>query len=337
MTITNESRSAMRELHKLLGPIPDAVFASMPIEKLALPVGLFDEKTPLSSNRPFETLLPLIVAKTDHDDRYSIIDGCKRFLTFAKNNGKECACGILSKAVDPKNMGLLRIALNQGRTMHLRERLCFFKWLSNNFSEALCETLFHEAGLGGFELKPLTRCADDIIDAVAEGRINVRNAGDFSLMGHEDRKAFLELFDGLFLSQQTEREFLEWLPEIAYSRNISVSALLKSEGIGSIMAGKTLNAPQKIEAARDLVHSWKFPLYSDALKTWKQAAAATSRAVVEGEQSSQVVFLPDPAFEKNKLEIRISIAHARAAKEIFERLSKIPLSTWARLIYPAID
>ena len=139
------------------------------------------------------------------------------------------------------------------------------------------------------------------------------------------------------LSQQTQREFLEWLPEIAFSRGIPVSDLLQSKEITAIMNNATLNAPQKIEAVRDLLHSWKFPAYSEALKTWKQTAAATSRAVLENEPSSRVVFMPSPAFEKNKLEIRISIAHARAAKEVFEGLSKIPQSTWAKLIYPVED
>lgn len=92
--------------------------------------------------------------------------------------------------------------------------------------------------------------------------------------------------------------------------------------------------PQKIEAVRALLHSWKYPLYDKALKKWKKLAAATSRSVLENEPSSKVVFVPSPAFEMNKLEIRITINHAPAAKEIFQKLSDVPQSTWSQLIYP---
>jgi hypothetical protein len=206
-----------------------------------------------------------------------------------------------------------------------------------NYSGELRETLLNEAGLPDFELKPLASCSEDIIDAVAEGRINIRNAEDFSLLEKQDRTAFLETFKDLALSQQAQRELLEWLPEIAFSRNISVSDLLKSKEMYDILENKTLNAPQKIEGVRDIAHSWKFPAFGGALKTWKQTASTTARAVLENEPSSQVVFLPSLAFEKNRLDIRISIAHAGAAKEIFERLSRVPQSTWAHLIYPVED
>ncbi|MGB7568033.1 MAG: hypothetical protein WBM07_09245 [Chitinivibrionales bacterium] len=337
MNVTNVSRSAIQEICKILGTMPDTALASAPIEKLALPEGLFDEKTPLHSGTVIDNILPIIVAKTENCDRYVIVDGCKRFLALKKNNAKKCMGVVFSKVLDLQSIGLLRIALNTGRPMHNREKLSFFKWLLENYSGELGESLLAEAGLLSFELKPLSACDDDIIDAVAEDRINIRNAEDFSLLAKPDRKAFLEIFKDMKLSQQTQHEFLEWLQEIAFSRGIPMSDLLQSKEITGIMNDATLNAPQKIEAVRDLLHSWKYPAYSGALKTWKQTAAATSRAVLENEPSSRVVFMPSPAFEKNKLEIRISIAHARAAKEVFEGLSKIPQSTWAKLIYPAED
>jgi ParB-like nuclease domain len=337
MKSTNASPGAIRQIDKLLEPLPDTAFINAPLEKLSLPEGLFDLKTPQPLAMVLESLLPIIVTKVENSGGYVIVDGCKRFLALKKTDVKECACMAFSKVLDLKKTGLLRIALNEERPMHIRERLCFYKWLSENYSGELRETLLREIGFLEFELKPLAGCAKDIIDAVAEDRIHIRNVEDFSLLEEKDRIMFLEMFRDLAMSQQTQRELLEWLPEIAFSRNMSVSDLLKSKEICGIMADKTLNAPQKIEAVRDLAHSWKYPLYSGALKNWKQTASATSRAIVENEPSSQVIFLPSPAFEKNRLEIRISISHAKAAKEIFERLSRIPQSTWAHLIYPVED
>src|SRR5271157_4451414 len=235
MNATNASRSAIQEICKILGTMPDTALTSAPIEKLALPEGLFDEKTPLHSGTVIDNILPIIVTKTENSHGYFIVDGCKRFLAFKKNKTKECGCVVVSKVLDSKSFGLLRIALNAGRPMHLREKLCFFKWLIENYSGELCESLLAEAGLLSFGLKPLASCAEDIVDAVAEDRINIRNAEDFSLLDKQDRKAFLEIFKDMKLSRQTQHEFLEWLPEIAFSRDVSVPDLLRSREMTGIM------------------------------------------------------------------------------------------------------
>jgi hypothetical protein len=103
------------------------------------------------------------------------------------------------------------------------------------------------------------------------------------------------------------------------------------------MSDTTLNSPQKIEAIRNLLFSEKFPGYNEVLKKWKKLATTTANTVLANEPSSKVAFIPNPAFEKNNLELRISIAHAKAAKELFTRLSEIPQDTWSRLIYPVIE
>jgi hypothetical protein len=169
---------------------------------------------------------------------------------------------------------------------------------------------------------------------VNEGRLALRLAPDLCLMETRDQTAFLEILRRIDLSLQTQREFIEWLPEIAYARETSVFSLLHSAEIQRIINDKILNNPQKIEAIRALLHSWKFPLFDEALKKWKKLAATTSRSVLENEPSSKVVFVPSSAFEINKLEIRITINHAPAAKEIFQRLSNVPQAAWSQLIYP---
>jgi hypothetical protein len=78
----------------------------------------------------------------------------------------------------------------------------------------------------------------------------------------------------------------------------------------------------------------KFPLFEEAMEQWKKTAAATSRLALENEPSSKVVFMPSPAFEMNKLEIRITINHAPAAQSIFRKLAEVPQRTWSQLMYP---
>jgi hypothetical protein len=332
MNITAKLPSAIHEIHVQLGPIPKIAYASIALEKLVLPEGLFDDKAPALPETAV-TVMPILVA-TGQRDNYVIIDGCKRFQILKGKFAASCTCGIFENTFDLKKIGLLRMLLNVGRQTSLRENMFFYKWLQLNYSNELSEKIAQEIGVPVFDLKPLGSCTEDVLNAIADGRIALRNAAYFTALNSKDRKAFIDIFNGFLLSQQTQREFLEWLPEIAYAQNISFSELLSTEEISLIINNASFNNPQKIEHLRELFFSWKFPAYNNTLKNWKTLAGATTRSILENDQSSRIVFIPDPAFEKNKLEVRISIEHARAAKELFEKLSVVPQNTWARLIYP---
>ena len=286
---------------------------------------------------PLDSLVPIIAAKISNKGPLIIVDGCKRYKKMLANDQKKCACGVFDGILNAKSMGLFRVFLNQKRPLSIRESVCFFKWLKKNCTGS---DFKETAGLLGFnaalrlELEPLLSCGDNVLDAVNEGRLSVRLAPDFCLMDTGDQVVFLDVFRGMDLSMQTQREFIEWLPEIAFTRKITVSGLLNSKEIQRIINDKIINNPQKIDAIRSLLHSWKFPFYCDALKKWKKLAAATSKSVLENEPSSKAVFVPSPAFETNKLEIRITLNHAASAREIFKKLSDVPQTTWSQLIYP---
>jgi hypothetical protein len=350
MAITREEKKKMAKSTKdspgsigsegeasFLTDLPPISYTTIRVKDLVLPQGLLDEKMRAYSPAPIDPLLPILAAQSDKDGPVVIVDGCKRFKLLLERGRETCACGIFNGFLDEKRIGLLRIFLNQKRRMSARESVRFYRWLTrncqgNDFEAILTLVGFHPALRSELEL--LMKCPDNCLDAVDEGRIAVRAAADLCLFTTEDQTAFLDSFRGIGLSLQTQREFLEWLPEIAYEKKTTVSSLLGSAKLQEIINDTILNNPQKIEAMRTLLHSWKFPLYDEALKNWKKAAAATSKSVLENEPSSKVVFMPGPAFEMNKLDIRITLNHAPAAKEIFRKLSEIPQSTWSQLIYP---
>jgi hypothetical protein len=334
MNTTDALPSAIQQIQNQLSQIPRIDYASIALENLTKPEELFDAKSPALLQTPVSNAIPILAAKTGSGDNYVIVDGCKRFQIFKGNHTAQCTCGIFQKVLDEKSIGLLRMLFNKSRPTSLRESMLFFKWLQRNYSKELYEKIAQEVGLNVFELKPLISCSEDAFNAVAEGKINIRNALDFELLNERDQKVFLETFKGLLLSQQMQREFLEWLPEISFSKNISLKELLESKDLLTIMSNASLNNPQKIESLRELFFSWKFPAFNTTLKRWKTSVGAVTREILENDPSSRIAFIANPAFEKNKLELRISVEHARAATELFEKLSRIPQNTWAQLIYP---
>lgn len=339
MSTISASRDAARAIKNLLPAIPAVSYTTVPVEKLLMPPDLFDEKVLDLDGSDKDFLLPIIAAKSDNASTLVIVDGCKRARHFFNTGQTNCICGIFPDVLNEKAIGLLRIMLNQKRHLHIRESVLFLNWLEKNCARENFEATAAALGFSPthrFELKPLLSCEDTVLDAVAQERLSLRAAGDLCLMGPQDRGVFLETFHDVVLSQQTQREFLEWLPEIAYTRKTSVEMLLRSNDVQATITDKNLNGPQKIEAIRALLFSWKYPLYNDALKRWKKSAYATIQSVLENQPSSNVVFVPAPAFEKNRLEIRISIAHAKAAREIFQRMAEVPEKTWSQLVYPII-
>jgi hypothetical protein len=319
--------------------LPPVTYKTILVKELTIPRELFDDKMVVYAALPLDSLLPVIVARDEETGAYTIVDGCKRFKRFVENNQEACACAVFDGVLDKKNIGFLRIFLNQKRPMSIRESVCFYQWLTSNCQENEKETTMDYFGFTSAirsELESVATSADSVVDAIDEGRLALRAAPDFCLLSSQDQAAFLDAFRGIDLSLQTQREFLEWLPEIAYSKKLTVSELLQLEDMHKKIHDKILNNPQKIEAIRMLLHSWKFPFYDETLKKWKKLASLTSKEVLENEPSSKVVFLPSPAFEMNKLEIRITINHAPAAKEIFQKLSDVPQKTWSQLIYPVI-
>ncbi len=337
MNSINGSRGSIGDRKPVFAALPPLAYTTVALEELSLPHGLFDDNIPVNPPSPLDRFMPLIAAKTGNEGPLIIVDGCKRFKRMLENKTERCACGVFDGLLDDVSIGLVRVFLNHERPMSVRESVCFLAWLRDHCAgsdgEETMDSLGFSAGRRS-ELEPLLTCADAVVDAVDEGRIAARLAPDFCLMEAGDRKAFLDAFRGIELSLQTQREFLEWLPEIAYNGKTTVKALLDAPGIQKIVNDEILNGPQKIEALRALVHSWKFPRYDETLKKWKKLAAATARSAVENEPSSKVIFVPSHAFEMNKLEIRITLSHAPAAKEIFQKLSEVPKTVWSQLMYP---
>jgi hypothetical protein len=316
--------------------LPPIGYERVAIENLDFPRDLFDD-APASPPAPLDPLLPVIAARRAGGGRMTIVDGCKRFVRLRESGAHTCMCGVFDGFLDEKRIGLVRIFLNQKRQTGIRESVSFFRWLARNFQGGDLDATLDAAGFLPAlrsEIEPLAACSEDILRAIDEGRLNARCAAELCQWEAKDQSAFLERFRGLVLSSQTQREFIEWLPEIGFERKESVAALLQSEKIREITGDGVINNPQKIEAIRTLLFSWKFPLFEGAMEKWKKTAAATSRSATENAPSSKVVFMPNPAFEMNKLEIRITINHAPVAGEIFRKLAEVPQSTWSHLIYP---
>jgi hypothetical protein len=366
---TNGTR-ALQELSSLEADLPHIAASlrcapQVPVDKLRLQGGLFDAGASQAPLPPAMLLQPLIVAEEgdnglknpaascressipmERKHTYSrsltseqapgnalakgfiILDGCKRLLELRERKQSYCACAIVNGPLSGTRAGLLRILLNRGRALDIGEQVLFYKWLkarelAGDASRLLAmqENVIHEIHI-------VTICADDVVSAVCSGHIHAQNAPDFNLLSEQDRPAFLEFFRGLALSQQTEMEFLQWLPEIASVRGIAARDVLALPECVAAQCDTRLNGPQKIQKIRAFLHSLRYPQFDAALKQWN----ALSQKI--NPDFSSIHFVPDRFFEKDRLDIRVTVSKPDQATKIFESLRKVSREEWSHLLRP---
>jgi len=157
---------------------------------------------------------------------------------------------------------------------------------------------------------------------------NGHNGDDCGYGGNRDKAIIDDFLNAHRFTNQTRRELAEWLPEIAYRENISAGAVINGENIQAILKNEKLNNPQKFQKIRDELYRMRFPEYSKMQEQWKKTAASANPA------PSKVRFIPSPAFEKKRVEVRLTIESAKEAKEILNALAQIEPRVWDELLYP---
>jgi hypothetical protein len=305
--------------------------AMVQMSRLTLPAGLFD---PAAASAPLpdaSQLLPLLVAENDGGS-FSIVDGCKRYLALRGLGRAFCACGIAAGPLTASQAGLLRILVNRSRGAHIGERFVFYKWMAGQGyakdQTAVAQLLgirWNEAA----ELADLSECPGDVVAAVCSDRIHVQNAADFRALSEKDRSSFAGFFGSLRLSQQAEREFLQWLAEIASSRDCGAGDILALPECAAVKNDVSLNDPQRIEKLRSILHSLRHPRFDAALQAWNELSRKANP------HPSSIHFLPDPFFEKDRIEVRVVVSNPDKAAEMFRDLSAVSVEAWQGLIQPA--
>ena len=303
---------------------------SIDISRLTLPDDLFDIQTPLPDTTLFNAINPPVIIP-DAENTYTIIDGCKRYQHHKSNNRTSLPCMIITTPCDTFTRGLLRIALNLHRPTILREQYLFLSWLKKNCPEEGFTSTAQKAGFSPRNIEQLLQLynsEDHVKDAVFEGTIDLSLISLFEVFTVEDQLYFLTAFKDFKFSMQTQRELLDWLPEIAYTGKTTISEILSAPKMKEILENSSLNRPQKIQKIHAYLYTQKFPRLSEAQIIWKKQSASCNP------DTGHVTFTPYPFFEKNQLDISISVTTADQATEIFKKLSSISQEEWAKLLYP---
>lgn len=326
--------SDTEKLHNFSALNPEAnelIFEKLPLKEIEIPYSLFDPSVSIALSDASK-MIPIIVCKKETG--YLVIDGCKRLLHLKHKGAKETIAVVIDKTCSDSEIGMLRILLNRGRTWQLREKIKFIKWSNANYQNEDYRQISAETGISDrerHEIEQLFDCDETMLNAIDKGELDISVAGDLKRLGESDICALLKLFATLKLTRQQQRELLEWLPEIAYSESVSVEQILAGNDICCIVNNEKINPPQKAQKLRDKIYERRFPNLVKVKKEWNNLVNKVNP------DPSKVHFTASEAFEKNKLEVRITLNDAKKAVSLFEKFGKISEEAWRKMIYPGED
>ena len=159
-------------------------------------------------------------------------------------------------------------------------------------------------------------------------RIHESNQALFRVLTESEQAAFCRFFSGFSLSLQAQREFLEWIPEIASASEGSVEKILDDHQVRCIIGAADLNQPQKIQHIRKRLFALRFPEYSKVLHDWEHCANVCNP------DKKSVRFIAPAGFEKQRLEVHLTIESVEQVRTILSGLNAISDDQWNKLIAP---
>lgn len=298
------------------------------LDLLTLPEGLFQKSFFEDKTSILDELHPLIVRPIENG-RFCIVDGCKKFVKRLSGRKTPVSCKIIQTSMNELTAGLLRIVLNR-HWRHNHEKYLVIKWLSEK-SFQNSNVIIQNLGYTHKEKESLTKLIfvnDDLRRMVFTDELDISLIEYMNVLSPSDRVGFVRTFKDIKLSHQTKREFLEWLPEIAYNEKCSVVDILNRDGIVDILSNEALNIPQKVKQLRNLLYREKFPLLSKVEEQWRKKTLSLNP------DSSCLSFIPNAFFEKDQIQLKISITNSQNAKSLFMELANISHEDWKYLIHP---
>ncbi len=301
----------------------------LPLNEIHPPETVFYSPGQDSSSPPAN--FPIIVRKVSQNS-FVIIDGVKRYRLLLDNTVASTPC--MCTELDEKSCTLLRISLNSSRPRTLEEKIATTRWLRENYSapvySALCDRV-QITPKERHELEVLNEIDSSIIRTIDQGYLDFTLASDIQGLASAERDSIMSLFTSLPLTRQNQREFLQWVPELACRENTTIEEVISQQEVQNCVSNKTLNNPQKVQKLRDYFYHRRFPLYWALERKWK----AKVRQI--NPEPSRVQFIPSPGFEKRKLELKITLHNGEMAKNLFSDLSALNASDWEDVLLPSGD
>ncbi len=268
------------------------------------------------------------VVSMDRNGKYKVIDG-RKYIGSVPD--RRFLCNVVTPEPSARGSFLLRAILNRDRERDMSETVQSLESLVRHFSGS---EFYAAAEAGGFSKAEtnaaflLKEMGDTGREMLKSGFIDLKNAEYLAPLSEEEQKVFYKYLGDFSPSVQNQREFLEWLPEIAYSQGRSLTDILSDKRITEIRENTRLNNPQRLEKIRDILFRLRFPNYSKALKEWDRAAQRMNP------DAKNIKIEKSSSFERREFFIRIKVRETDVFRDACKRLARGDEADLKRLMDP---
>lgn len=268
------------------------------------------------------------VVSMDRNGKYEVIDG-RKYIGSVPD--RMFLCNVVTPEPSARGSFILRAILNRGRERDISETVQCLESLVRHFNGSEFYAAAEAVGFSKAETNAasfLKEMGDTGREMLKSGFIDLKNAEYLAPLSEEEQKVFYRYLSDLSPSVQNQREFLEWLPEIAYSHGRSLADILRDRRVTEIRENTRLNNPQRLEKIRDVLFRLRFPNYSKALKEWDRAAQRMNP------DAKSVRIEKSSSFERREFFIKIKVRDTDVFRDACKRLTRVDEADLKRLMDP---
>ena len=256
------------------------------------------------------------VLRQRQDFKYQIVCGFRRVMACKTLGWHEIKVRVLLG--DLSELDLLKLAIRDNRShrpLNVIEQAQGIEKLSphipfRNRLQMLSSLLGFPQNQKVFEkIEALSRLPEAVQAGVTDEIVSFEAAVDLSEFSHEDALSFFDLFKGLKLSQNKQREIIILVQEIAIREDLKPGEVLQFKEIRTILDRPELNRNEKGSKVRAYLKRRRFP-------TLTRAEERFSKELKGLKLNERIHLTPPPYFEGGSYTLRMTF---RSMKDFDER------------------
>ncbi len=150
---------------------------------------------------------------------------------------------------------------------------------------------------------------------LAKGRVSLKSAAMLLEIEPGVRSRVFDLMATLKLNTNQQKQFVDYLVDLAHISKISISDLLKDKPFESVLQKKDMNWPQKAKAILRLLRGMRYPTLVQAEEEFKKNVARLD--LPEG-----IRIIAPPYFESPDYRLEIRFTNGKGLREKIDKLQR---------------
>ncbi len=220
---------------------------------------------------------------TEKENNYHVVAGFRRIAALKSLGWTQCQCRVLSSE-DCSPLGCFLINLYDNlsvRSFNEVEKAMVVSRLSAWVERdqlrkqylPLLKISSRDANVD-FYIKMENELEEEMKASIVQGRLSMHAVAGLLEMDSGTRLAVFRMISGVVLNVNQQKQFLEYISDMAHARRMRIEEVLDQDDIRKICDDSRMNNPQKADALLKVLRSSLFPRLTSAEQTFHKTISA---------------------------------------------------------------